>query len=58
MAFMDSYNKLEPLVGYGYQKMWRPSENVRLGAGYSVGIMMRSDFNLCANSYYRTACIR
>lgn len=45
MAFMDSHNKLEPLVGYGYQKIWRPSENVRLGAGYSVGITMRSDFN-------------
>ena len=44
-AFMDSYNKLEPLVGYSYQKMWRLSENVRLGAGYSVGITMRSDFN-------------
>lgn len=45
MAFMDSHNKLEPLVGHGYQKMWRLSENVRLGAGYSVGITMRSDFN-------------
>ena len=45
MAFLDSHNKVEPLAGYAFQKMWRPTENVRLGAGYSVGMTIRSDFH-------------
>lgn len=24
MAFMDSHNRVEPILGYGYQKMWIP----------------------------------
>lgn len=46
MAFLDSHSKVEPIVGYGFQKMWRPTDNFRLGAGYTVG------FTLRANSHY------
>lgn len=45
MAFQDSHYRLEPIVGYGFQKMWRPTENVRLGVGYSVGVTMRQDMH-------------
>lgn len=45
MAFLDSHSDIEPLVGYGFQKVWRPTGNFRLGAGYSVGLTIRSDLN-------------
>jgi palmitoyl transferase len=45
MAFADSHNKIEPIIGYGFQKMWRPSDNFRLGAGYTVGITIRDEMN-------------
>jgi lipid IVA palmitoyltransferase len=45
MAFLDSHNEIEPLVGYGFEKMWRPTDNVRLGAGYTVGLTMRQDMH-------------
>jgi palmitoyl transferase len=45
MAFADSHNKIEPIVGYGFQKMWRPTDNFRLGAGYTVGITIRDEMN-------------
>lgn len=43
MEFQDSHNKVEPLAGYAYQKIWRPSEHVRLGVGYTLGVTMRQD---------------
>ena len=35
MAFFDSHRKIEPAVGYGFQKIWHSSENTRLGLGYT-----------------------
>jgi len=45
MAFADSHNKIEPIVGYGFQKMWRPAHNFRLGAGYTAGITIRDEMH-------------
>lgn len=45
MAFLDSHNKVEPIVGYGYQKIWRPAEEFRLGVGYTIGVTLREDSN-------------
>ena len=45
MAFLDSHNKLEPIFGYGYQKIWRPTEDLRLGVGYTAGVTLREDSN-------------
>lgn len=45
MAFSDSHKKIEPVAGYGFQKMWRPGDDVRVGAGYTVGLTLREDFN-------------
>jgi lipid IVA palmitoyltransferase len=38
MAFLDSQSDVEPIVGYGFQKVWRASENVRFGLGYTAGV--------------------
>lgn len=45
MVFMDSHNDPEPFAGYAFEKIWRPSENWRLGAGFTVGVTMRSDYD-------------
>ena len=45
MAFADSHSKFEPVTGYAFQKMWHPSQNFQLGAGYTVGVTLREDFN-------------
>ena len=45
MAFLDSNSEIEPIVGYGFQKVWRASENVRLGLGYTLGMTVRQDFD-------------
>lgn len=45
MAFLDSHSKLEPIAGYGYEKIWRPSENWRLGAGFTAGFTARQDYS-------------
>ena len=45
MAFLDSHHDVEPIAGYGYQKMWRPSGDWRLGAGFTAGVTMRSDYH-------------
>ena len=45
MAFSDSHKDIEPIAGYGFQKMWRPGEDFRIGAGYTVGVTLREDFN-------------
>jgi palmitoyl transferase len=44
MVFMDSHNRLEPIAGYAYQKIWRPTENWRIGAGVTAGVTARSDY--------------
>jgi len=46
MAFLDSHNDVEPFAGYGYQWIWRPGgDDLRLGAGFTVGVTARSDYN-------------
>jgi palmitoyl transferase len=45
MAFQDSHRHIEPVIGFGFQKMWHPTENTRLGAGYTVGLTMREDMH-------------
>lgn len=41
MAFSDSHSNIEPVAGYGFQKMWRPSDNWRIGGGYTLGLTLR-----------------
>jgi len=45
MAFLDSHNDIEPIAGYGFQKMWRPTDDFHLGAGYTVGLTTRKDMH-------------
>ena len=43
MAFQDSHYKPMYTAGYGWKAIWRPAEDVRLGLGYTAGLMSRSD---------------
>lgn len=45
MAFLDSHNKVEPIAGYGYAKIWRPAQDWRLGLGFTAGVTMRQDYH-------------
>jgi palmitoyl transferase len=45
MAFLDSHSKIEPILGYGFQKIWHAQEDLKLGLGYTVGVTFRSDMN-------------
>ncbi|EFN9441754.1 phospholipid:lipid A palmitoyltransferase [Escherichia coli] len=47
MAFKDSFNKWEPVGGYGWEKKWRPltDQNVQLGLGYTIGVTARDNWN-------------
>ena len=45
MVFMDSHNDPEPFFGYAFDKLWHPSQNLRVGLGFTLGITMRSDEN-------------
>lgn len=47
MAFKDSYNKWEPIGGYGWEKTWRPlsDDDFHLGLGYTAGVTMRDNWN-------------
>ena len=46
MAFKDSYNKWEPIGGYGWEKTWRPlaDDNFHLGLGYTLGATARDNW--------------
>lgn len=46
MTFMDSHNKVEPIIGYGYQKMWIPGEidGWRFGIGFTASITARHEY--------------
>ncbi|AFH92158.1 TPA: lipid IV(A) palmitoyltransferase PagP [Providencia stuartii] len=46
MAFMDSHNKVEPIAGYAYQKMWIPGEldGFKMGAGFTLSVTARDDY--------------
>lgn len=46
MAFKDSHNKFQPIIGYGYQKYWRPFDGkFALGGGYTLGVTARDDMH-------------
>ena len=47
MGFQDSHNMFEPIIGYGFQKNWRPGENSdwRAGLGFTLGITARQQYN-------------
>lgn len=45
MAFLDSQSKIEPIVGYGFQKVWHATNNLKLGIGYTVGVTFRDDYD-------------
>jgi lipid IVA palmitoyltransferase len=43
MAFLDSHNDVEPIVGYAYQWMWGNQKAFHTGLGYTVFVTSRSD---------------
>jgi len=43
MAFLDSNNNLEPIIGYAHQWMWGDQESLHAGLGYTAFITARSD---------------
>jgi palmitoyl transferase len=45
MAFEDSHRNLEPYAGYGYMKEWRPGSQWRLGAGFTLGLTGRKEYD-------------
>ncbi|MGL9760008.1 MAG: lipid IV(A) palmitoyltransferase PagP [Symbiopectobacterium sp.] len=47
MAFKDSFNKWEPISGYGFEKRWMPTTNsdLQLGAGFTAGVTMRDNWH-------------
>lgn len=47
MAFKDSYNKWEPIAGYGWEKTWRPlsDDNLHLGLGFTAAVTARDNWN-------------
>lgn len=47
MEFMDSNNRVQPIIGYGFQKMWIPGDidGFRMGAGFTLSITARHEYN-------------
>ncbi|MBZ0058954.1 lipid IV(A) palmitoyltransferase PagP [Leclercia sp. LTM14] len=47
MAFKDSYNKWEPIAGYGWEKTWRPlaDDNFHVGLGFTAAVTARDNWN-------------
>lgn len=47
MVFKDSFNKWEPIGGYGWEATWRPLENQSFhwGVGFTVGATARDNWN-------------
>ncbi|AOB32448.1 lipid A palmitoyltransferase [Bordetella sp. H567] len=43
MAFLDSHGHVEPVAGYGYQKIGRIGQNWRFGIGYTAFLTARQD---------------
>jgi palmitoyl transferase len=42
-AFLDSHKNVEPIAGYGFEKMWHFNEKTGVGAGYTVFVTSRPD---------------
>nr|WP_202627294.1 lipid IV(A) palmitoyltransferase PagP [Cronobacter muytjensii] len=47
MAFKDSYNKWEPIAGYGWEATWRPlpDDAFHVGLGYTLGVTARDNWD-------------
>lgn len=46
MVFKDSHNKFQPIIGYGYQTYWHPTnDKFALGIGYTLGVTARDDMH-------------
>ena len=47
MALKDSWNKWEPIGGYGWESTWRPlpDDNFHLGLGFTAGVTARDNWN-------------
>ena len=45
MVFADSHKQMQPVAGYGFQKIWHATDDFRLGGGYTLGFTLREDFN-------------
>ncbi|PWW08037.1 lipid IV(A) palmitoyltransferase PagP [Mangrovibacter plantisponsor] len=48
MAFKDSFNKWEPIGGYGWEATWRPvsaDSRFHVGLGYTLGVTARDNWN-------------
>ncbi len=43
MAHLDSHGQVEVNVGYGWQKNYKISENIKAGVGYAAGVVSRED---------------
>lgn len=42
-AHLDSHGMVEVESGYSWQKIFRPSNNIKIGVGYSAGLTSRTD---------------
>ncbi|HBY9716919.1 TPA: lipid IV(A) palmitoyltransferase PagP [Klebsiella aerogenes] len=47
MVFKDSFNKWEPIGGYGWEKTWRNTldNKLNVGLGYTLGVTSRNNWN-------------
>ncbi|MGK2946072.1 MAG: lipid IV(A) palmitoyltransferase PagP [Candidatus Malihini olakiniferum] len=47
MMFKDSFNKWEPIGGYGFEKRWIPTTkpDFQLGMGFTAGITIRNNWH-------------
>lgn len=48
MTFKDSFNKWEPIGGYGWEKIWNPiynNKDIKVGLGYTLFITARDNWN-------------
>lgn len=54
MAFKDSWNKWEPIAGYGWESTRRPlaDENFHLGLGFTAGVTARDNWNYILFRFY------
>jgi palmitoyl transferase len=43
MAFLDSHGHVEPIAGYGFQKIGHVGTSLRFGAGYTAFLTARQD---------------
>ncbi len=46
MTFLDSHNEIQPIIGYGYQKIWAPGEinKLRFGIGFTLSLTARQEY--------------